>query len=252
MRVQVGACSQWQGLRGPLYLESVRGQEISGVRLIRERSAGRSPRSTASSRRPGRRRGTSSRCRARTRRGPCPSSASFFSTSCVTVMMWQPIASAWTMFSSSRGLAQISSQLRVRRGCTSQRRRHDRDRVAPGVGDPAGEDRDEAGGAVGEPLGRPRRPARAVISAVTFSFTPCLPDRRTRSSRRLALRVGDRDLHVDVVAPRAIARAWRSISASRRRTPRTRSAGPGRRSSTSRRTPRSPRPRPCASASGWW
>ena len=25
------------------------------------------------------------------------------------VMMWQPIASAWTMFRSSRGLAQISS-----------------------------------------------------------------------------------------------------------------------------------------------
>jgi hypothetical protein len=34
IKVQVGACSQWQGLRGPLYLESVRGQEISGVRLI--------------------------------------------------------------------------------------------------------------------------------------------------------------------------------------------------------------------------
>src|SRR5436305_599900 len=29
--------------------------------------------------------------------------------SLVTVMMWQPMASAWMMFSSSRGLAQISS-----------------------------------------------------------------------------------------------------------------------------------------------
>jgi hypothetical protein len=29
--------------------------------------------------------------------------------SLVAVMMWQPIASAWKMFSSSRGLAQISS-----------------------------------------------------------------------------------------------------------------------------------------------
>lgn len=35
VRVQVGACSQWQGLpKGPLYLESVRRQEISEVRLI--------------------------------------------------------------------------------------------------------------------------------------------------------------------------------------------------------------------------
>ena len=34
VRVQVGACSQWQGLRKPLYIESVRGQEISGIRLI--------------------------------------------------------------------------------------------------------------------------------------------------------------------------------------------------------------------------
>ena len=34
VRVQVGACSQWQGLRGPLYVESARGQDFSGVRLI--------------------------------------------------------------------------------------------------------------------------------------------------------------------------------------------------------------------------
>ena len=35
--------------------------------------------------------------------------ASLASTSLVQVMMWQPIASAWTTLSSSRGLAQISS-----------------------------------------------------------------------------------------------------------------------------------------------
>ncbi len=38
-----------------------------------------------------------------------PSSGSFFSRSCVTVMMWQPMASACTMLNNSRGLAQISS-----------------------------------------------------------------------------------------------------------------------------------------------
>ena len=38
-----------------------------------------------------------------------PSVPSLASTSLVQVMMWQPIASAWTTLSSSRGLAQISS-----------------------------------------------------------------------------------------------------------------------------------------------
>ena len=38
-----------------------------------------------------------------------PTSESFLSRSWVTVMMWQPIWSAWKMLSSSRGLAQISS-----------------------------------------------------------------------------------------------------------------------------------------------
>ena len=38
-----------------------------------------------------------------------PSAPSLASRSCVTVMMWQPMSAAWTMFSTSRGLAQISS-----------------------------------------------------------------------------------------------------------------------------------------------
>ena len=73
----------------------------------------------------------------------------------VTVMMWQPMASAWTTLSSSRGLAQISSTLRCG-GDDLERRRHDRHRVAAGVGDAAGEHRDVRGRAAGERIARPR------------------------------------------------------------------------------------------------
>ena len=75
--------------------------------------------------------------------------------SLVTVMMWQPIASAWKMLSSSRGLAQISSG--AGRGAQDlAAAAHDRHRIAPGVGDPAGEDRDVARRAVAERLRRRR------------------------------------------------------------------------------------------------
>ena len=62
--------------------------------------------------------------------------------SLVTVMMWQPIASAWKMLSSSRGLAQMSSAF-GRARMTFTRLGHDRHGIAPGVGDAAGEDRDD-------------------------------------------------------------------------------------------------------------
>ena len=58
----------------------------------------------------------------------------------MTVMMWQPISSAWKMFSSSRGLAHSSSALgRLRR--MLERLAHERHRIAAGVGDAAGEHR---------------------------------------------------------------------------------------------------------------
>ncbi len=56
------------------------------------------------------------------------------SRSWVTVMMWQPIASAWKTFSTSRGLAQISSARGAARSISSGPR-HQRHRVAAGVGD---------------------------------------------------------------------------------------------------------------------
>ena len=61
--------------------------------------------------------------------------------SSVTVMMWQPISSAWKMLSSSRGLAQISS---VAAG-PAQRAplRHHRHRVAAGIGNAPGKDGNE-------------------------------------------------------------------------------------------------------------
>ena len=115
---------------------------------------------TACSRRPPRRGGTSARCRARTRRGPCRSRPSFFSRSWVTVMMWQPIASAWTTLSTSRGLAQISSTPGCGRSASSASR-HDRHRVAAGVGDAAGEHGDEAR------RGRRRAPRRSPATCST-------------------------------------------------------------------------------------
>ncbi len=67
----------------------------------------------------------------------------------MTVMMWQPISSAWAMFSTSRGLAQISSAAGAT-AIASSDVAHQRDRVAPGVGDAAGEHRDVARRAPGE------------------------------------------------------------------------------------------------------
>ena len=80
-----------------------------------ERRASSSAR--ACTRRPRRRGGTSARCRARTRRGRGRGSAVASRISSVTVMTWQPIASAWTTFRTSRGLAQISSRC----GCGARR-----------------------------------------------------------------------------------------------------------------------------------
>ena len=69
--------------------------------------------------------------------------------SLVAVMMWQPIASAWKMLSSSRGLAQISSMF----GVGAQHldgRGHQRHRIAAGVGDAPGEHRDAGRRAAGQ------------------------------------------------------------------------------------------------------
>ena len=142
-----------------------------------------------------------------------PTSDSFFRMSLVTVMMWQPIASAWKMFSSSRGLAQISSAFG--RGLQHlDGGGHQRHRVAPGVGDAAGEDRDVRTARRRSSASATSRTCSSVIIAVTFSLTPACDSRRTRSYGGSPLRVGDRDLHVDVARPSvAISRAWRSISA---------------------------------------
>ena len=82
-------------------------------------------------------------------------------TTGVTVMMSQPISSAWTMFSSSRGLAQSSSMLPAAAADRLQRLRHQRDRIAAGVGDAAGEHRDDRAA--------PRPPAPAATSRTCSS-----------------------------------------------------------------------------------
>ena len=120
--------------------------------------------------------------------------------SLVTVMTWQPIASAWKMFSSSRGLAQISSACR-RELQQFDRRGHQRHRVAAGVGDAAGEHRDVRRRV------RPPAPATTsrtwsrVIIAVTFSLTPRVREPVNEIVGRLAAGVGHRNLDVDVLAP---------------------------------------------------
>ena len=81
------------------------------------------------------------------------------SRSGVTVMMWTPTSSAWTMLSTSRGLAQSSSSSGSW-ASACERLGHQRDRVAAGVGDAAGEDRDDVAGAALRRRRRPPRPAR--------------------------------------------------------------------------------------------
>lgn len=70
----------------------------------------------------------------------------------VTVMMWQPTASACKTFSSSRGLAQISS-IWAWGASFLYTGRHQRDGIAAGVGDPASKHRDVARGATGQVAG---------------------------------------------------------------------------------------------------
>ena len=89
----------------------------------------------ACNRRPTRRCRTSEPSRARTDRGPCRCWQFLQPRSCVTVMMSQPISSACTMLSTSRGLAQRAAGCR---SCATRRvMPHDRQRVYAGIGDGA-------------------------------------------------------------------------------------------------------------------
>ena len=100
----------------------------------------------------------------------------------------------------SRGLAQISSTPGSGRRVSSAATMIGIGST-PGVGDAAGEHRDVA------PARRPRarrrspRPASPVISAVTLSLTPSCDEPAHQVEARAPVGVGDRDLHVDVVAP---------------------------------------------------
>ena len=114
-----------------------------------------------------------------------PRFGSFFSRSCVTVMMSQPISSACTMLRISRGLAQINSIC----GCgarISSESRHDRDRV---------DDRCRRCGRRTPrrtPAGPPARHSithstcATVISAVTFTFTPSASEPAEQRAHELA------------------------------------------------------------------
>ena len=142
--------------------------------------------------------------------------------SLVTVMMWQPIASAWKMLSSSRGLAQISSAA----GATLQQSRRRRPSSAPGR-------------ARCRRCGRrtPRRSSARPARALRPTSRTCAERHQRRDVQLhaprwpaaadqrvagLASRVGHRDLDVDVARPSSRSRcAWRSISANRRRRPRS-------------------------------
>ena len=109
-----------------------------------------------------------------------PTSANFASTSFVAVMMWQPTASAWKTFSSSRGLAQISSAWG--RACNSSTAR-----FISGTGSrpvsairPAKTETNAPTSSAR--LSTTRATCSSVRIAVTFSFTPAAESRRTRES----------------------------------------------------------------------
>ena len=213
-------------------------RSIGGRRRGGEKGSLRRHRAQRVARRLARRRRTSSRCRASSRRGPCRPSDSFFRMSWVTVMMWQPIASAWKMFSSSRGLAQISSAC----GAALQELDgggHQRHRIAAGVGDAAGEDRDVRRRAARRAPSTTSRTCSSVMSAVTFSLTPACERRWIKIVRGTRAACWSPESSRRRSRPRWRSRAPGAPSRrTRRRTPRTRSAGrespPGRRCANAR------------------
>ncbi len=72
-----------------------------------------------------------------------PTNSSFLRMSAVTVMMWQPMSSAWKMLRSSLGLARISSADGASRKIR-ERFGHQRHWIATGVRNPTGEYRHTA------------------------------------------------------------------------------------------------------------
>ena len=111
--------------------------------------------------------------------------------SCVIVMMWQPIESAWTRFRTSRGLAQMSSA----RGATDARissdLAHDRQRLdARRPRCARRTPRRSSAAPSRERVGDDARPGPASSAAVTLTLTPSSDSSRTS---------GASDSPVDVV-----------------------------------------------------
>ena len=90
-------------------------------------------------------------------------------------MMWQPIESAWTMFSTSRGLAQISST------CGRRARSSSADAI----------------------IGTGSRPVSAMRPAKTETYPPGPPASQSRRVRDLVEGHQRRDVQLDAVSARA-------------------------------------------------